>query len=556
MKRFLPTLLCGGLCAVPATAAERPDIILIMVDDMGYSDLACYGGEIATPNIDALARQGIRFSQFYNSARCCPTRASLLTGLHPHQAGIGHMTAEPPGGGHTTGPPAYQGHLNQHCVTLADIAKSAGYATFMTGKWHLAGSDQADWPLQRGFDRYWGCINGAANHFTPVPPRIMYSGNEPDLHPQSTTDRRFYTTDAFTDHAIGFLREHCQPAAPPPATPAPPPSPFFLYLAFTAPHWPIQAHDEDIAKYLGRYDGGWDQLRQQRYQRQLELGLIDPKWQLSPRDPAVPPWDNVPPERKADLALRMTVYAAMIDRIDQNIGKLVATLKQLDRFDNTLILFLSDNGACAEGKVFPAGDFLNKEARNASGGIPYGTGWANASATPYRLYKHYAHEGGSNTPFFAHWPARIKPRADWFRQPAQIIDIMPTVVDLTGATYPSNLRGREIIPGDGIPLTPAFTGAPLNRKSPLFMEHENNAFIRDDDWKLVGCGVAPASGLIPAKWELYQIKTDGTELHDLAAQFPDKVAAYSEQWQSWAKRSGVYPKPGAAKATKPSAKKP
>jgi arylsulfatase A-like enzyme len=550
LKPVLAALLCCGFWT-PASAAQRPDIILIMVDDMGYSDLGCYGGEIATPNIDALARQGVRFSQFYNSARCCPTRASLLTGLHPHQAGIGHMTAESPGGGRDAGPPAYQGHLNLRCVTLAEVAKSAGYATFMAGKWHLAGKDLADWPLQRGFDRYWGLIHGAANHFKPVPPRCMYSGNEPDLHPQSTTERPFYTTDAFTDHAIGFLRDHCQVAAQPPPTPAPVTHPFFLYLAYTAPHWPIQAHDQDIAKYQGRYDTGWDQLREQRYRRQLELGLIDPKWQLSPRDPAVPPWDSLRPDQKADLAMRMSVYAAMIDRIDQNIGKLVTALKQLGRFENTLILFLSDNGACAEGGVFPAGNFLDQPARNASGNISYGMGWANASATPYRLYKHFAHEGGSNTPFFAHWPARIQPRADWCRQPAQIIDIMPTVVELTAATYPRSLRGQEILPGGGVALTPAFAAASLQRNEPLFMEHENNAFIRDGAWKLVGRDVAPATGLAPAKWELYQINADGTELHNLAAGYPDKVAAYSAQWQLWATRSGVYPKPGAGKSKPP-----
>ncbi len=530
----LKILAILGLAAT-AIAAEKPNIIVIMVDDMGYSDIRPYGGEIDTPNLDSLAKNGLRFTQFYNSARCCPTRATLVTGLHPHEAGIGHMTGE--NAKLANRPPAYQGNLNDSCVTLAQVAKSAGYATFMTGKWHLSGTDQADWPLQRGFDRYYGCLAGAVHQFEPYGERIMYDGNTPDLTPKSTTARPFYTTDAFTDHAIRFISDHKSGASKS--------TPFLLYLAYTAPHWPHHAHDEELKKYAGKYSIGWDKLREQRYQCQLASGLIPETWKLSPRDPEVPAWDSLDEKSQAECAGRMAAYAAMIDRVDQKIGDLLTTLKKYNAFDNTLILFLSDNGACAEVSLTGKGDPVKDRAPDTPLNIPsYGKAWANASATPYRLYKHFAHEGGSNTNFIAHWPARIKPGRDWFREPAQLIDIMATVVDLTGSKYPAESNGHKILPIDGTPLTPAFDGKPLVRKSPIFIEHEDNAFIRDGDWKLVGKNVSPAAGLKKDRWELYQITRDGTELNDLAATHPDKVADLSAKWEAWARRVGVFPKPG------------
>jgi arylsulfatase A-like enzyme len=330
----------------PAIATERPNIIVIMVDDMGYADIGAYGGEIDTPNLDTLAQNGLRFTQFYNSARCCPTRATLMTGLHPHQVGIGHMTGE--GEAFKNRPPAYQGNLNESCVTLAEVAKSAGYVTFMTGKWHLSGTDQADWPLQRGFDRYYGCLSGATHYFAPYDWRIMYDGNTPDPEPTSTTDRPFYTTDAFTDHAIRFIDKH---KASPTRE-----APFFLYLAYTAPHWPLHAHDEELEKYQGKYTMGWDKLREQRYTRQLASGLIPESWPLSPRDPEVPAWDTLDEGTRQSSAALMSAYAGMIDRVDQKIGDLLATLKKHGTFENTLILFLSDNGACAEVSITGKGD--------------------------------------------------------------------------------------------------------------------------------------------------------------------------------------------------------
>ncbi len=533
--KLLSVLIFAASCLVLDAEEKRPNIILILVDDMGFSDLGCYGGEIDTPNIDALAKGGLRFTQFYNNARCCPTRASLLTGLAPHQAGIGHMTKEE-GPDDSKVPPAYAGNINDSCVTLAQVAKSAGYATFMTGKWHLASSNQADWPLQRGFDRYYGCLAGAIHYFHPFGERIIYDGNNPDREPKSTTDRPFYTTDTFADHAIRFIDEH--EAGPDKA------KPFFLYLAFNAPHWPDHAPDQELEKYRGKYDIGWDKLRDMRYNKQLASGLIPAAWKMSPRDSDVPAWDSLDEKQRSECSLRMAAYAGAIDRIDQKIGDLVADLKKNNTYDNTLILFLSDNGACAEGSLLGIGDPVKDRAPNTPLNLPsYGKAWANASSTPYILYKHHAHEGGSNTPFIAHWPARIAASRDWFREPAQLIDVMPTVVALTGAAYPENFNGHAILRGDGVPLLPAFDGKSLERKSPLCIEHENNAFVRDGEWKLVGEDVAPPRGLQTGKWKLFHMSEDGTELNDLAASMPDKVKAMSGQWQQWASRVGVYPKP-------------
>lgn len=536
MKLLLSIL--AALAALPLFAAERPNIILIMVDDMGFSDLGCYGGEIATPNIDRLAAGGVRFSQFYNSGRCCPTRATLMTGLHPHQCGIGHMTQPPNSDRGKDRPPAYQGYLNRQCVTLAEALNPAGYHTIMTGKWHLGYNAPDRWPLQRGFRRFYGCTSGATNFFNPQQPRGISLGNELITEHRSTTERRYYTTDAFTDHAIRFVHEHLGHSPEQGEKVAP----FFLYLAYTAPHWPIQAHEEDIDRYRDRYHGGWDELREERYRRQLELGLIDPKWKLSPRDERVPAWKDLKPDQKKDLALRMAVYAAMIDRVDQNIGKLVAALQAKGIFDDTLIMFLSDNGACAEGGVFPRGNILDIEKRNESGGIAVGHGWANASSTPFRLYKHYAHEGGTATPFFLHWPARIKPLSRWYSEPCQLIDLMPTILDVAGAGYPSEFHGNAIPPLDGLSLRPAFDHESLARPSPLFVEHEDNAFVRDGSWKLVGRAVSPAKGLQRDRWELYNLAEDRSELHNLADSMPQRVKEMSSQWENWAKRVAVYPK--------------
>lgn len=521
------------------TAAERPNVILVMVDDMGFSDLGYHGSEIDTPNIDALAHGGVRFSQFYNSGRCCPTRATLMTGLHPHQTGIGHMTIPSGGKEKTEGPPAYQGHLNRECVTLAEALKGAGYATLMSGKWHLGPVDLDDWPLQRGFDRYYGCIDGALRFFHPHGTRIITEGNETVENPESTTDEAFYTTDAFTDHGIRFIDEHLENGE----------DPFFLYLAYTAPHWPLQAFEDDIAKYRGKYKDGWDALRKKRHERQIEIGLIDESWDLSPRTPGIPDWESLDEKQRDELDLKMAVYAAMIDRVDQNMGKLISFLKESDVFDDTLILFLSDNGACQEGGMLGRGEFYDIEKRNLEDANSYGEAWANAGSTPFRLYKHFAHEGGAATPFFLHWPAKIAPREDWYDQPGQLIDILPTILDVAGAKYPAKFKGNDIHALDGISLRPAFGGSDLGRGEPIFIEHETNAFVRDGKWKLVGTRVATNDGTDAKQWELYDMEKDRTETQNLAESQPEKVKELADQWEAWAERVDVYPRGGAGTRT-------
>jgi len=375
----------AGSSSVASAKEERPNVVLVMVDDMGFSDLGYHGGEIDTPNLDGLARGGVRFSQFYNSGRCCPTRATLITGLHPHQTGIGWMTQPPGKTRGETEPPAYQGYLNRRCATVAEVLRRHDYTTLMAGKWHLGYNDRERWPLQRGFDRFYGCLSGATRFFHPVEPRGITLGNEQLENLESTTDEAYYTTDAFTDYAIRFVEEHAAGERSD--------DPFFLYLAYTAPHWPLQAFEDDVAKYHGKYRDGWDTLRRERYRRQIELGLIDEDWDLSPRTPGIPDWESLSEEKRDEMDLKMAVYAAMVDRVDQNVGRLVEALKGAGAFENTLILFLSDNGACQEGGRLGRGEFHDVEKRNREQNNSYGEAWANAGSTPFRLYKHFAHGG-------------------------------------------------------------------------------------------------------------------------------------------------------------------
>jgi arylsulfatase len=533
--KLLASLLLSALSLTSASAAtkERPNIILILADDLGFSDLGCFGGEIKTPNLDALAAGGVKMSQFYNSARCCPTRASLISGLHPHQAGIGYMTRETPKKEEEI-PPAYQGQLAKNTVTIAEALKASGYATMMTGKWHLGQDDRSMWPLQRGFERYYGSLSGAMNYFHPAAPRGITFDNTPEPNPKSTTEKPYYTTDAFTDYAIRFIKEEEQQKK----------RPFFLYLAYNAPHWPLQAPEEDIAKYRGKFKAeGWDKLRLARYERQKASGLIDPKWPLTNRVPNVPAWDKLSPEKQDELDLRMSIYAAQVDHMDQQIGKLVEYLKKSGQYDNTLIMFLADNGACAEFGPFGGGEVIDLAKRNDGYTISYGGGWATLSNTPYRLFKHFAHEGGSHTCFIAHWPDGLGKRDGWMREPAQIVDIMPTILDVAGASYLAKRDGLDIPPMEGISFLPALRGEKLARTRPMFIEHENNAFVRDGDWKLVGRDVAKPGGVDDTKWELYNLRDDGTEMNNLALQNPDRVKEMADEWKAWADRVHVYPKP-------------
>ena len=506
---------------VPAWAASAPDsakppnIVVILADDMGFSDLGCYGSEIHTPNLDRLAQEGVRFTQAYCAARCCPSRAALLTGLYPHQAGMGDMvsTANKP---KPAGP--YQGYLNQQCVTMAEVLRTAGYRTYMSGKWHV-GEAPEHWPRRRGFDRYFGLISGGSSYFELLkeerPQRTMALDDEPFV-PEGG---HFYMTDAFTDHAVKFLEEHRDDTKP-----------FLVYLAYTAPHWPLHAWPEDIAKYRGEYRIGWDELRERRYKRLLELGIIDPKWRLSPRDEEVPPWEGA--ENKEDWDLRMAVYAAMIDRMDQGIGRVLETLRKIGAEENTLVVFLSDNGGCHETVE---GRKLNKpgsQPGERGSFVAYQRPWANASNTPFRLFKHWVHEGGIATPLIARWPARIRQRGALTHQVAHITDIMATCLDMAGVEYPKSFNGNEITPLVGKSLLPVFDGKTRESHARLYWEHEGNRAIREDRWKLV----ATSQG----QWELYDLEADRTELNNLAKAQPDKASDLNKAWEEWAHACGVH----------------
>jgi arylsulfatase A-like enzyme len=521
MKTLLKTLLLlAGLLALQARAAEpkNPNIVVILVDDMGFSDIGCYGSEIRTPNLDSLAAGGLRFTQFYNTARCCPTRAALLTGLYSHQAGMGGMVVD-------GGVDGYRGDLNGKCVTIADVLRSSGYSTYMTGKWHLTKAvgpnvpedQKSNWPLQRGFDHYFGIIDGKSDYFHP-------GSLTRDNTQLPAPGDNFYTTDAFVENAIKFIDA------------GPKEKPFFLYLAFNAPHFPLMAPPEDIARYRGKYKGGWDKLREERHAKQLSLGLLDKAWPVSPRATDVKAWDSLTAEEQDRFDHLMAIYAACVDRMDRAVGKLVADLKSRGELNNTLILFMSDNGGNAEGG--PGGRSEGSGPLGASGSNVFcGESWANAQNTPFRLYKHYNHEGGISTPLIAHWPAGIAARGEFRQQPGHLIDIMATCVEISGAKYPSEFKGQPILPMEGKSLLPAFADKPIERDA-LYWEHEGNAAVRAGDSKLVRKG---RNG----EWELYDLKADRSELSNLASIKPDEVKRLASKWDAWAARAQVipYPKP-------------
>ena len=542
----LGMLLAATIVAAPA----RPNVVVVLTDDMGFSDLGCYGGEIQTPNLDALAANGVRFTQFYNTARCCPTRASLLTGLYPHQAGVGHMMED-------KGKPGYAGNLNAACRTLAEVLKPAGYRNYAAGKWHVTrhtGQDgpKHNWPLQRGFDRYYGLIGGGGSFYDPFSlcrdNALISAFADAEYAPEP-----YYLTDAITDHAVRYVGEHAKEYGQ---------QPFFLYVAYTAAHWPMHALPEDVAKYKGKYSAGYEPIRRARFAKSAALGLIDAQQGMSPQ---AGPWDAVKnPEREIAC---MEVYAAMVDRMDRGVGKVVAELKRTGQLDNTLILYLQDNGGCAElmgrgvakGRTDgPRGDkptlapvpadalpksLLPTQTRDgypvrqgpnvfpgpADTFVAYGEGWANVSNTPFREYKHWVHEGGIGTPLIAHWPRGIAAKGALRKQPGHLIDVAATLYDVAGATYPSAAP-----PLEGKSLRPAFAGEPLARDA-LYWEHEGNRAVRAGDWKLVAKHRGP--------WELYDLARDRIESTNRAAALPEKVVELSAKYAAWAKRANVEPWP-------------
>ena len=547
-------LIFSCFLSVSQQVENKPNIIVILSDDMGFSDLGCFGGEIQTPNLDKLAANGIRFTQFYNTARCCPTRASLLTGLYPHQAGVGHMVYETPFAG-------YKGDLNQNTPTIAEALKGSGYRNYAVGKWHVTrysaeNGPKHNWPLQRGFDRFYGTIQGGGSFYDPYTltrdntPLSAYA--DPEYKP-----KKFYYTDAISDHASKFVQDHVSNHSE---------KPFFMYVAYTAAHWPMHALDEDIAKYKGKYSQGYDVIRKARIEKCKQLGLIKADWKPNS---TMGNWNEV--TDKAWEERCMEVYAAMVDRMDQGIGKIYSTLEKNGLADNTLIFYMQDNGGCAEN-MGRSGNKEHPELARANApslpvvpaeyrwpmmipkstrdGFPvlmgkkimpggpdtfcaYGENWANVSNTPFREYKHWVHEGGISTPLVAHWPKGIPVKGSLCHQPGHLIDIMATCMDISGTKFPSLQNQQPTTPLEGKSLVPAFKNQTVEREA-LYWEHEGNRAIRKGDWKLVA--KSPTG-----PWELYNMQLDRTETNNLASTNQDKVLELGKDWQAWAKRAKVLP---------------
>ncbi len=519
-------IVSGGPSAMAeASAHRRPNILLILADDVGYSDLGCQGGEIPTPNLDALASGGARFTHFYNSARCCPTRASLLTGVHPAQAGFLDMT----------------GRLPTRVVTLPEVLRDSGYQTYMVGKWHLSHETK---PTDRGFDEFYGMLGGFNSCWREDPFYTRWpKGRAKRFYAPGT----FYSTDVFGDYALDFLEKGRETGKP-----------WFLYLAFNAAHFPLHAPEKDIRRYESTYAEGWDKLRVRRLARMKALGLVSDSLELPPRQVVprnwanskkpsagreVPAWESLPEDRRKDLARRMATYAAMVDRMDRDIGRVVEFLKRTGQFEDTLILYLSDNGACGEwdpfgfdGESGPSNTLHEGEDLRSIGApgsfASYGSGWANACTTPYRFYKQYAHEGGILTPLIVHYPSglTLKP-GTLVRRPGYLTDVTPTCLEVAGASYPTERSGEAILPAEGASLWPLLTGGDRPNR-PIFIEHEGSQAIRDGDWKLVR-----ERGGHP--WELYDLTADPTEVHDRSAERPDLVKSLAGEWSDWARRCGV-----------------
>ncbi|HTI99128.1 MAG TPA: arylsulfatase [Dongiaceae bacterium] len=514
--------LLAGATRLMAAPAPRPNIVLILADDLGYSDIGCFGSEIATPKIDHLAATGVALTQFYNQARCCPTRATLMTGRYPHQVGIGDMIdAYAAADRAAAASPAYQDHLSTNSPTMAEILRAAGYRTLMCGKWHL-GKRPEEWPVHRGFDRSFVQINGAMNYFGgnsgDGPRDPMALDDKPYVPPHDG----FYSTDAFTDHAIEFMEEAVKQHAA---------QPFFLYLPYNASHWPLMAPEADIAKYKGKYDQGWQAIRQERLAKMIKLGIVPAGQDMAPMDRGRnKPWDQLTAAQRQQWARRMEVYAAQTEHLDTQIGRVLAELRQLGVESNTLVIFLSDNGGAAEDpnggdKTVPIGD------RDSFRG--YARPWATVSNTPWRRHKVTAYEGGISTPLLARWPAGIPTASEgtYVREPGHIIDLLPTFMELAGAKYP----GDGSVKPEGQSILPMLQGGHGVADRTFCWEHEGNRAIRKGKWKLVTLGNGSEA------WELYDLATDRTESHNLAATQPEVVQELAAAYDAWAKRCGVVP---------------
>lgn len=514
---LLSTLLVAALTAHPAAGAtDRPNVVVMLVDDMGWADIGCYGGEIPTPNLDALAAGGVRFTQFHNTGRCSPTRAALLTGLYPHQAGMGHLD-----GFVRPGHPGFQGKLSDSSITIAEVLRDAGYFTCMTGKWHL-GQQHGTPPWTRGFTRSLNLAAGGVHFSDQSGPkgsaRLFLDGVEKPLN--DPLFGSWYGADLWAEWGNRFIDEALEVKQP-----------FFLYLAHCAPHFPLMAPEPDIERHRGRYRAGWDALREARHRRQIDMGLVDAAWPLTPRAESSPAWEDVPADKRERFDHMMAIYAAMIERIDRSVGTVVAHLRDRGVLENTLILFLSDNGGNAESG--PDGRYEGDRPGDPHSNVFLGQNWATLNNTPFRKWKHHVHEGGTATPLIAHWPAGIPAarRGALEHQPGHVIDVMATVLDVAGAAYPPTRDGHAVEPPEGVSLGPAFAGGRLERTAPIFFNHEDNRAVRDGAWKLVAPKGRP--------WELYDMVADRSEMHDVAAEHPERVRTMAEQYRAWARRTHV-----------------
>jgi arylsulfatase A-like enzyme len=498
-----------------AASAKRPNVVVILVDDMGFSDIGPYGSEIPTPNLDALAAGGIRFTQFYNSARCSPSRASLLTGLYPHEAGMGYLdnVVRPDGAG------GLQGRIADRAVTIAEVLKPAGYLTGVAGKWHL-GAQHGTPPSAVGFDR--SLFSQGGMYFPNQPNRrfVTIDGRQTPIDSPEVGKGEWYASDLLVDWTLKFADEAKAQRKP-----------FFAYLPFTAVHFPVMAPSDEIAKFKGRYMAGWEQLRRARFERQRRMGLLPPNAQLPALLPQNYDWSTLSAADKDRFDTLMAVYAAAISRMDKAIGTLVSSLKARGELDNTLILFMSDNGGNAESG--PDGRTGRAPWGGPTSNVFVGLNWATLQNTPFRFYKHYTEEGGIATPLIAYWPKGIAParRGTMVREPGHLVDVMPTIAELAGARYPRQFQGHEIRPMSGRSFAPAFSGGTLTRQVPIFWEHEGNKAVRDGRWKLVAQFGQP--------WQLFDIEADRTEMRDVASAHPEITKRMSTEWQNWAARSFV-----------------
>lgn len=522
-QRLVPLFALVSLFGTPEIRSEdRPNIVVLFADDMGFSDIGSFGSEIETPNLDRMAANGLRYTHFYNTGRCCPSRASILTGLYSHQADIGHMAGD-------LGVKGYRDRLSFESVTMAEVLGASGYHTIMTGKWHLGWRDEGS-PTARGFQHFYGTRGYIDSYYTIVSRTEIYLGEELVLPVTETPvnhlkpEEEWYTTDVFTDYALHFIDEVRKEDN----------APFFLYLAYNAPHFPLHGKPEDTAKYRGKYKEGWQKFREQRHRKLQELGIIDEEWALSPLE--VDAWNSLTEAQQDDLDFKMALFAGIIDRLDRNVGRVMDHLESIGELENTLIVFVSDNGGTKETGLFGIKGDKNKVenydewARVGGWTSSYGQGWANLSNAPFRRYKRENHEGGISAPFIVHWPAKIGEGGGLRNQVAHLIDLMPTFVDVSGAEYPAKFEGHAIQPREGMSLLPSFSESdPVSRT--LFWEHEGNRAVREGDWKLVGSRNGP--------WELYDMSRDRTELNDLIAVETELAKELQSLWEGWASKVNV-----------------